>query len=825
MTTEQDVLDLATKVTAGNDNLDRLDSAINDPAGVWTTSTGVSVSNLRRRLAQIGYQVPVAFEAGLVAEDASFTVTYLGTTYSANPASTPFTTTGTFSASQWVVSFSSATASDYGLGDDTGPLIDDIDTWYRGGFAYGYGGSHVSATSGVNPFPDLNGLFHLTTVNSSLGIDDDYIHQTAYYVVVATDTAYEARRTRTNAGWSDWVTTISADDAINSRHFLSRSTAVTWCTANPTPPVGTEISIYASGAEQNIVRLAYIGSGTHFTESAFDGWVPVGQTTFEHFGAVGDGSTNDAAAILAAATYKNSIGGGTVYGLSRRYRIQTSITIPEGVVLKGPFSHVATPGYARIAPVTFTSGLVMTSPGQYVQTKDGETVTGRYSPKLSAVPFTTTSTFDPSQWDSHDGTRVLFNLDDTDGKLLIDNSAVLTLSGACGVEGFHIHQYGLGFRTADDSGFSGTAIRVMSGNGVHVRDCMISGFNRAIDHVFGSRMLYEDILIDCINGIRINDDWDVGHIVRCHCFPFITLGQGAGSGDDLLRSGIAYQCIHADWVKVTDCFAYGYYRGFVIASNSTFLKGCGSDNFAAVPEPGSIGFQINGARGKMVGCNVAAQEDDGVRVDVGTNGSFLISELDVWNAGLASTDPDVLRKTTNGVYVISGNVTVVSSRFQQCFNGIHVVDPNSNVMENYNNFINCTNDITIAPATDTSHVQVGAQSITNQANGVARVNVVGSYGITSLSAASTLALPVEGSVFDVSSTGTNITNISGGYAGRVVTLVFSGASLVVATVAFGTTLINRVRLSGDVDFTTGVPGATLTILHTGAHWVEIGRTA
>lgn len=72
-----------------------------DPAGVVTLRNGDIVENLRKRLEDIGYKVPVDFASGLNPLDGSFTVYHNGNLYAANPASTPFTTTGVFNPVQW----------------------------------------------------------------------------------------------------------------------------------------------------------------------------------------------------------------------------------------------------------------------------------------------------------------------------------------------------------------------------------------------------------------------------------------------------------------------------------------------------------------------------------------------------------------------------------------------------------------------------------------------------------------------------------------------------------------------------------------------------
>ena len=92
---------------------------------------------------------------------------------------------------------------DYGLGEDAGPLVGDVDTWYRGGLAYGYGGAHPSASAGDNPYPYLNGLFYLNTTTSDLVGNAEYVHQTAFYV--GANISYSMVRSRATGAWSAWV--------------------------------------------------------------------------------------------------------------------------------------------------------------------------------------------------------------------------------------------------------------------------------------------------------------------------------------------------------------------------------------------------------------------------------------------------------------------------------------------------------------------------------------------------------------------------------------------------------------------------------------------
>ena len=98
--------DFAAKITAGDANLDRLDSAVNDAPGTWLTKDGTVVTNLRRRLEEVGLTPPVLFEAGISVSSVKTTVSYDGGVYLSNGSDIPFVTTGTFDPTQWVLLFS-----------------------------------------------------------------------------------------------------------------------------------------------------------------------------------------------------------------------------------------------------------------------------------------------------------------------------------------------------------------------------------------------------------------------------------------------------------------------------------------------------------------------------------------------------------------------------------------------------------------------------------------------------------------------------------------------------------------------------------------------
>ncbi len=92
-------------------NAEKLDETINGTADSYTDRLGVARLTMHGAMKLIGYEVPVAFTTGLSITRATQTVISSGLTYHANPASLPFTTTGTFSAGQWLL-VSNVTAQD-----------------------------------------------------------------------------------------------------------------------------------------------------------------------------------------------------------------------------------------------------------------------------------------------------------------------------------------------------------------------------------------------------------------------------------------------------------------------------------------------------------------------------------------------------------------------------------------------------------------------------------------------------------------------------------------------------------------------------------------
>jgi len=161
---------------------------------------------------------------------------------------------------------------------------------------------------------------------------------------------------------------------------------------------------------------------------------------------------------------------------------------------------------------------------------------------------------------------------------------------------------GVSAALAGIAAFSGTAV-TMAGNDARVSNALFLGFNHAIDSHNYARLRFTDVQGDCLNGIRISGCTDVPYMTRCHFWPFTTANYTWTASDltqaILVRPGIGIELKNTvDWAKLTNCFTFGYFRGFRLADvQANLLTGCASDSPVkdGLPVvPGSIGVLVEG---------------------------------------------------------------------------------------------------------------------------------------------------------------------------------------------------------------------------------------
>jgi hypothetical protein len=471
------------------------------------------------------------------------------------------------------------------------------------------------------------------------------------------------------------------------------------------------------------------------------------------FGAVGDGVTDDTAAFAAALTSLSTSGGTVMVPNNMRCLIDSNLTIPVNCSLIGPHKFVGSPGNNTSAPYG-TMG----------------------------------------------------------GTLIVNSTVTITVSSNASINGLLIYRKGMTFPTVNASAFAGIAVTI-NGDDSAVSHCQILGFNKAVYSTGDQRQRINNIWFDCVNGIEIENCLDIPYINTCHGWPFATIEASAAGtpGASIIRSGIGFY-LHdtVDWAKVTDCFTYGYYRGFQLTSvNSCTLLSCSADNISSGGVPthaGSIGFSISGQENRLIGCQAAAQDSAGASISTNTGVTTTVIGFNVWACG------------SHGILLSGGDLSVSSSNFRSMSNGITINNANSKIIDGggnrFESIVGSPYNFSIASNTSKT-ILSNVLSDLPDGNSI----ISGTYVAPSIASASPLSLPVNGNYFTVTGT-TNFGTLQRGWAGRKVTLVFSG----VLTVFSGTSTSTDIRLSGGSNYTSSA-NSTLTLLHNGTQWYEIGRSA
>jgi hypothetical protein len=465
----------------------------------------------------------------------------------------------------------------------------------------------------------------------------------------------------------------------------------------------------------------------------------------EDFGAVGNGVTNDTTAIQNAIDSLGAAGGIVLIPNGMKCVLDGNLTVKSNVSLVGPHTIVGSPQNNTSAPYGSLGGA-----------------------------------------------------------LLLDSSRTITLNGGASLQGLLIYRKGMTFPAANSSAFVGTAITIGQDDAA-VFQCMILGFAQAISTNGAQRPRIYDTNIDCLAGVLINDCADIAYLNNIHCWPFATIAAG-GAASSLHRSGSAFLFTNlGDWTKVTNCFSYGYYRGFYVQGpNSMTFVSCGADNTGS--HSGSIGFLnessagVGGEDTSYTECQAAAQ-DTGYYINANAALSTRMVGCDTWGclvhgflivSGDVNINGGLVRDVPNGITINSATSQVYIDNVR--FDGISSLPINS-VVANSSTYIGPANDF------------VGFAAGTVITNNTYNV-------IQSVASADPLNLPVNGNFFQITGT-TGFGTVNGGWKGRQVVLKFTGVLLVSDGGA-------SLKIAGN--FTTAA-NSTLTLIYDGVAWCEVARSS
>ncbi len=468
------------------------------------------------------------------------------------------------------------------------------------------------------------------------------------------------------------------------------------------------------------------------------------------FLAVGDGTTDDTAAIQAAIDYLGALGGSVIIPNTFKCLIDSNLTVKPNVSLIGPHRFVGSPADNTSAPYGSLGGA-----------------------------------------------------------LIINSAATITLKGGASVSGLLIYRKGMTFPAADSSAFAGTAL-TGGDDDVALASVMVLGFNKGFYSTGNQRPRITDWYGDNINGIEIANCADIAYLTRVHNWPFATIAA-LGAASTLQRTGNAiYLHDVCDWAHLTDCFSYGYLIGIKVANaNSVNIVSCGVDNtYSGGPlHTNSKGIDISGTSSdtRIVNCQAAAQDLSGINVNTDGGKQTQIISLNCWGG------------TDDGVTVAGGDVQIIGGIMGGLVgitNGVTITSASSNVSIDGVKFATLSNR-PVNPTVATSLIFIGKNDY-----GVSTAVVGGSNLTTAaVASASAISAPSSYEVLDITGT-TDIGTINGGWAGRLLTLVFGGVlSMLHSTGGYG-----ALRLSGAVNFAT-TAGGTLTLRHDGVQWYEVGRSA
>jgi len=306
------------------------------------------------------------------------------------------------------------------------------------------------------------------------------------------------------------------------------------------------------------------------------------------------------------------------------------------------------------------------------------------------------------------------NILNRQGKIILPSGARITLNNGSGLRGLVIIRDGISFTSssAQVAAWATNGDAVVINNlttDAFVEDCGIFGFAQAIRSAVGatnvSRTRLRRLQIDCVSGVLLEYAYDIPYVEEVHCWPFCSVGApGEPSGAHLLRAGTAfYFGAVNDWMKVLNCFNYGYFCGFRIKGGGNItLISCGSDYVPDQISDGSIGFLIDGQSTEttLIACQAAARHVGFYVNTTSPHGTVSMQGCSSWECddahillekGRALIQGHRARGgNSNGVLVYAGfeKAVIVGNDFKELNVGIYQQSSTTKVYEKLNTYTN-----------------------------------------------------------------------------------------------------------------------------------------
>ena len=436
---------------------------------------------------------------------------------------------------------------------------------------------------------------------------------------------------------------------------------------------GVASKLYHEGFKPTAAVLSWIQAGagaiSRFIQDKLRESVSV-----KDFGAAGDydtamgTGTDDAPAFLLACQALGSKGGIVRY--YDKHLIDSSLTVPPNVTLRGPWSLVGTPG------------------------NNGSTAYGNMA------------------------------------ALVVNPAATINFNSGSGHDGGLVYRKGMVFPAPNTTGWSGDAFTA-AGDDTFLVHSQVMGFNRAFYANNRQRPRVHKNWLDNLNGIEIAACFDIAYVSDNHAWPFATIATYAGGGgvDKTLlhRPGSAFHFRDGgDWNKATNNFSYGYMRGHKIVNcNSMTVLGGSADNTTV--NTGAAGIEVSGTSNgtRLLAWQGAAQDTAAIIINTSDNLHTHITAADTWvntQNGILINGGDVTilngnnRNTVNGININNANsrVHVDGVRFYDVTSPIQNTSANTTLrvkVGRLNNWGNLAASVFPVGGTLTTHTIASAGAI------------------------------------------------------------------------------------------------------------------
>jgi hypothetical protein len=565
-----------------------------------------------------------------------------------------------------------------------------------------------------------------------------------------------------------------------------------------------------------------------------------------NFGAVGDNSTDDTAAFQAAFNALSFLGGQVTY--TKQHYIAGTLSIPNYCTLKGPLSltvfgptgAAALPTQACLSlstkPITCgvgsgIDGCLIVPAGMTFPQTNSSSWTGTAVWLLGSDGFVFNSHImgfnqaiigGPVGYFTGSISGTTLTVTNVSAGTVVPGTALYAAGGGTPSANTIISPYGTGGTT----GTGGTGTYQVS-----ISQTLAStALKSALGNTNGSGAHFNNLKIDCVNGILVNNPDDTVHGYACEAFPYATLGQsGTPPSNWLDRLGVAFsfvQTVTATGGNATlyDCFSYGYQTGFLLnGCNNALLDGCWADGTNQLGT--AVGFSVvgnsyGGDQNYIRGCTTTGQQT-GYKCEsnVGTSTTFSDCQVSACEA--------VKNYTGNFAFVVySGDCYIENCKVRgsggsgYTSSAVYSSASSANNLYISNLVSQGLNGDLASPIWNNNGSNVVFTQLNNDYHDFPLpASPIYNYVLPTVASASLISLPLNGDVFSVTGN-TTITGLQGGYPGRKVYLLFDAGSI---TVDHGLATANGILLA-NAQNSTFAQYSVLSLIYDGgqSRWTQVG---